>query len=69
MMSACLFFTGLSFLASNAETRLGLVATGIYVFECIYSPGMGPVPFTYSAEAFVSCHHRFILPLTSHVCR
>lgn len=21
-------------------------------FECFYSPGMGPVPFSYSAEAF-----------------
>lgn len=27
---------------------------GIYLFMVVYSPGEGPVPFTYSAEAFVS---------------
>jgi Sugar (and other) transporter len=25
---------------------------GVYLFDCVYSPGEGPVPFTYSAEAF-----------------
>ena len=29
-----------------------MVTTGMYLFEVFYSPGMGPVPFTYSAEAF-----------------
>eukprot|EP00871_Galdieria_phlegrea_P005174 jgi/Galph1/5658/GphlegSOOS_G4207.1 len=33
-------------------TRLGLVATGIYLFMIAYSPGEGPVPFTYSSEVF-----------------
>jgi hypothetical protein len=28
------------------------VALGIYLYCCVYSPGEGPVPFTYSAEAF-----------------
>jgi len=28
------------------------VATGIYLFSAVYSPGEGPVPFTYSAEAY-----------------
>jgi MFS family permease len=32
--------------------RLAVVALGIYLFDCVYSPGEGPVPFTYSAEAF-----------------
>ena len=54
MMSACLFFTGFSFFITNEQARLGCVATGIYLFMVVYSPGAGPVPFTYSAEAFVS---------------
>jgi hypothetical protein len=29
-----------------------MVTTGMYLFEIFYSPGEGPVPFTYSAEAF-----------------
>lgn len=37
-----------------SEGRLIAVAIGIYLFMVVYSPGEGPVPFTYSAEAFVS---------------
>lgn len=37
---------------STSKTRLGMVTTGMYLFEVFYSPGEGPVPFTYSAEAF-----------------
>ncbi|KAK7035227.1 hypothetical protein VNI00_011994 [Paramarasmius palmivorus] len=33
-------------------SRIAVVATGIYLFAMAYSPGEGPVPFTYSAEAF-----------------
>jgi len=29
--------------------RIGVVATGIYLFSCAYSPGEGPVPFTVRA--------------------
>lgn len=32
--------------------HLGLVALFIYLFDAFYSPGEGPVPFTYSAEVF-----------------
>ena len=54
MMSACLFFTGFSFFITSEQARLACVGTGIYLFMVVYSPGAGPVPFTYSAEAFVS---------------
>ncbi|EGV63421.1 hypothetical protein CANTEDRAFT_123654 [Yamadazyma tenuis ATCC 10573] len=37
---------------TNPNGRIGLIAFGIYVYSCIYSCGEGPVPFTYSAEAF-----------------
>lgn len=38
------------------KAHLGLVATFIYVFAMFYSPGEGPVPFTYSAEVFPLSH-------------
>ncbi|RWR00157.1 MFS sugar transporter [Paecilomyces variotii] len=40
------------FLAITFKKRLAMVTTGMYLFEVFYSPGEGPVPFTYSAEAF-----------------
>ncbi|CAH0048468.1 unnamed protein product [Clonostachys solani] len=52
IMSACLFFTGFSFLIPNEQARMGCVVTGLYLFMAAYSPSEGPVPFTYSAEAF-----------------
>ncbi|KAL6866773.1 sugar transporter domain-containing protein [Trichoderma novae-zelandiae] len=54
----CLFllWTGMSFFIpaddANTKMRVGMVTTGMYLFEVFYSPGEGPVPFTYSAEAF-----------------
>lgn len=58
-MAACLFFTGFSFfIPAEGTARIGCVATGIYLFMVGYSPGMGPVPFTYSAESFVSVFRR-----------
>lgn len=35
-----------------SPARLGVVATFVYIFAMFYSPGEGPVPFTYSAEVF-----------------
>lgn len=54
LMSLFLLFTGFSFWIPNDSARTACVATGIYLFMIVYSPGEGPVPFTYSAEAFVS---------------
>ncbi|GJQ15552.1 hypothetical protein GpartN1_g7343.t1 [Galdieria partita] len=52
LMSIFLLFSGFSFWAHSSHTRLGLVAAGIYLFMIVYSPGEGPVPFTYSSEVF-----------------
>jgi sugar porter (SP) family MFS transporter len=52
LMSLCLLFTGFSFWIPNDTARIGCVALGIYLFGIVYSPGEGPVPFTYSAEAY-----------------
>jgi len=58
LMGLCLLWCGLSFyLPENpdgtpSQARLGSIAAAIYVFMAVYSPGEGPVPFTYSAESF-----------------
>jgi len=52
-LAICLFWTGFSFWINKVRpTRVAMVTTGMYLFEVFYSPGEGPVPFTYSAEAF-----------------
>ena len=67
LMGIFLLFTGMSFFIGSegngitpenaqdfpSQGRLIAVAIGIYLFMVVYSPGEGPVPFTYSAEAFV----------------
>lgn len=41
-------------ISSNAH--IGLIAFFVYLFDAFYSPGEGPVPFTYSAEVFPLSH-------------
>ena len=55
LMSLFLFFTGFSFLIpdeTHHTAHIACIALGIYLFGIVYSPGEGPVPFTYSAEAY-----------------
>ncbi|ROW04408.1 hypothetical protein VSDG_00820 [Cytospora chrysosperma] len=53
LMALCLFFTGFSFwIPEDTTARIACIALGIYLFGIVYSPGEGPVPFTYSAEAY-----------------
>ncbi|GAA6064231.1 hypothetical protein JCM10212_000378 [Sporobolomyces blumeae] len=47
-----LVVAGSGFFISSRQGQLGLVSTGLYLFTAFYSSGMGPVPFTYSAEAY-----------------
>ena len=49
-----LLWTGMSFFIPKEETttRTAMITTGMYLYEVFYSPGMGPVPFSYSAESF-----------------
>lgn len=59
LMSICLFFTGFSFWMPEGDTgageyntaRVAMIALGIYLFMAVYSPGEGPVPFTYSGQS------------------
>jgi len=52
LLAGCLLLTGFSFLITDPKAHIGLIATGIYLFGVFYSPGAGPVPFTYAAEAY-----------------
>lgn len=52
LMSIFLLFTGFSFWITSRTPRVACIALGIYLFGMVYSPGEGPVPFTYSAEAY-----------------
>ncbi|KAJ5689121.1 Major facilitator superfamily domain general substrate transporter [Penicillium macrosclerotiorum] len=40
----------------SSNAHLGMIAFFIYLFDAFYSPGEGPVPFTYSAEVFPLSH-------------
>ncbi|KAI0900800.1 hypothetical protein F4806DRAFT_491688 [Annulohypoxylon nitens] len=53
LMAVFLFFTGFSFWIPEGTTaHVACIALGIYLYGVVYSPGEGPVPFTYSAEAY-----------------
>lgn len=56
-MAWTLLAAGLSALApTGSKTQLVLVVLFVFLFDIIYSFGEGPVPFTYSAEAFPLSH-------------
>ena len=40
----------------HSGAHLPVLALFVYLFSAFYSPGEGPVPFTYSAEAFPLFH-------------
>ncbi|KAK5135943.1 hypothetical protein LTR08_004401 [Meristemomyces frigidus] len=44
------------YIPESNSAHLGLIAVFIYIFAAFYSPGEGPVPFTYSAEVFPLSH-------------
>jgi MFS family permease len=56
-MAWTLLAAGFCFLIpGQGDGRLGVIALFIYLFAAFYSPGEGPVPFTYSAEVFPLSH-------------
>lgn len=53
LLAAAMLFTGFSFWIPAEQTaHIACIALGTYLFGIFYSPGAGPVPFTYSAEAY-----------------
>lgn len=56
-MAWTLLAAGFAFYIPESSTaHLGIIAMFIYLFAAFYSPGEGPVPFTYSAEVFPLSH-------------
>ncbi|KAI1080741.1 hypothetical protein F5B20DRAFT_93029 [Whalleya microplaca] len=51
-----LLAAGLCTLLPMGTTRTALVALFVFMFGAFYSPGEGPVPFTYSAEVYPLSH-------------
>ena len=55
-MAWSMLAVGLFSLIKAHTAHLALMALFIYVYSAFYSPGEGPVPFTYSAEVFPLSH-------------
>ncbi|KAH8678378.1 MFS transporter [Xylariales sp. PMI_506] len=56
-MTWTLLVAGFCFwIPSDSPAHLGLIALFVFLFAAFYSPGEGPVPFTYSAECFPLSH-------------
>jgi MFS family permease len=52
LMTLFMLITSVSYLINDKTARSALVMLAIYLFTIAYSPGEGPVPFTYSAECY-----------------
>ncbi|KIJ94154.1 hypothetical protein K443DRAFT_110897 [Laccaria amethystina LaAM-08-1] len=44
------------YIPETSQARVPLIALFVFIFAAFYSPGEGPVPFTYSAEVFPLTH-------------
>ncbi|KAL1630739.1 hypothetical protein SLS54_000610 [Diplodia seriata] len=56
-MALTLLAAGFCFyIPDTNEARLDLITFFLFLFAVFYSPGEGPVPFTYSSEAFPLSH-------------
>ena len=56
-MAWTLLAAGFSFyIPGNNGAHLGVIALFVFLFAAFYSPGEGPVPYTYSAEVFPLSH-------------
>lgn len=55
-MALSMAVAGFSFSISDGTVRFGMITSMIYMFCLLYSPDMGPVPPSYSAEVFPLSH-------------
>ncbi|OZJ06513.1 hypothetical protein BZG36_00479 [Bifiguratus adelaidae] len=68
-MAWSLLLAGLcTLIPGTTGAHLGLVALFIYIFAAFYSPGEGPVPFTYSAEVFPLSHREVGMSFAVATC-
>lgn len=55
-MAWTLLAAGFCFFIKGEKAQLATVAFFVFLFAAFYSPGEGPVPYTYSAEVFPLSH-------------
>ncbi|KAJ7497103.1 hypothetical protein FB451DRAFT_1210063 [Mycena latifolia] len=68
-MAWSLLAAGLCFLIPQSNSaRVPLIALFIFIFAAFYSPGEGPVPFTYSAEVFPLTHREMGMSFAVATC-
>ncbi|KAK4201686.1 hypothetical protein QBC40DRAFT_347615 [Triangularia verruculosa] len=67
-MTWTLLAAGLCTLMDQGTARTALVALFVYLFAAFYSPGEGPVPFTYSAEVFPLSHREVGMGFSVATC-
>ncbi|KAM0741583.1 hypothetical protein ACQRIT_004440 [Beauveria bassiana] len=68
-MSWTLLAAGLcNLIPGHKGAHLGLVALFVYLFAAFYSPGEGPVPYTYSAEVFPLSHREVGMAFAVATC-
>ncbi|EXJ70749.1 uncharacterized protein A1O5_05739 [Cladophialophora psammophila CBS 110553] len=68
LMTVFLLLAAGGFYATDSTAKLAVVALGIYLYIIAYSPGEGPVPFVYSAEAFPSAMRDVGMSFAVFVC-
>lgn len=67
-MAWTLLAAGFSFYIPGSNgSHLGFIALFVFLFAAFYSPGEGPVPYTYSAEVFPLSHRGKLLSLSTIV--
>ncbi|KAF4815819.1 putative polyol transporter 1 [Colletotrichum tropicale] len=52
LMFLLLGAAALSFNIGDTNVQIGIVALFIFLFAAVYSPGLGPIPFTLASESF-----------------
>lgn len=56
VMALFMLLAGVSFNIHNLGAKVPVVALFILLFAAAYSPGLGPIPFTYASESFPLSH-------------
>ncbi|KAK1986497.1 hypothetical protein LZ30DRAFT_280621 [Colletotrichum cereale] len=56
VMALFMLLAGVSFRIGDRDARVAVVTLFILLFAATYSPGLGPIPFTYASESFPLSH-------------
>ncbi|KAF9872822.1 hypothetical protein CkaCkLH20_09685 [Colletotrichum karsti] len=56
IMALFMLLAGVGFYIDEPNAQMGVVALFILLFAAAYSPGLGPIPFTYASESFPLSH-------------